>query len=286
MPTSDTTFPAGGASVRPRATSVALLCLVTVLAGCGGAGERASQGGLTPEQLAIQESWGERGVWINPNLGFSGFVNEAEYIDPKNPERYPPPFTPEARAFREKVRKTLFEEGRALFNPTAACMPVGVPYLLAHPTAFEIQFSRGRAMMLYENREYRIIYTDGRGHPDMDEFEPGFYGHSIGHWEGNTFVIETVGLRGGDKMQVEPHVPFTSAMRVTERWTPDGPDRINVEVTMDDPGIFTEPWVRTVTMVRERDNELVESICVENNRNPVDASGSPMMLDSSGKPLH
>ncbi len=241
---------------------------------------------LTAKQHAIQDSWSKRGVWEYPLLGFSGFLSEQEYLDPSVAERNPPPLNAEARAFRVKVRETLAKEGRALFNPTADCMPIGIPYLLAYPATFEIQFSKGRAMMLYDNREYRIIYTDGRGHPEPDDIEPGFFGHSIGHWEGDTFVVDTVGLRGGDKMQIEPHIPFTSAMHVVERWTPNGPDKIDVEVTMTDPGIMTAPWVVTRTMERRSDLELMEAICVENNRNPTRADGEPTVLGPDGSVLH
>ncbi len=235
----------------------------------------------TPEQRAIQDSWGERGSWISPALGFSGFQSEEEYLDPDFPERNRPPLTPEARAFRTKVRKSL-GEGVAIYNPTADCFPSGVPYLLAEPVSFELQFSNNRAMMLYEKQEFRLIYMDGREHPA--DFEPSFHGHSIGHWEGSTLVIDTVGIHGRN-MQIEPHIKFTGAMHVTERWTPDGPDSIKVDVTISDPGTLTAPWQVTKTMKRDRDYELIEAICMENNRNPTDHHGRTMILGPDGRPL-
>jgi len=126
---------------------------------------------------------------------------------------------------------------------------------------------------------------DGRAHPDPEEIEPGFYGHSIGHWEGKTLVIDTVGLRGGDKMQVEPHIPFTSAMHVVERWTQTGPDELTVQVTMSDPGIMTGPWTVTQKMLRTRDASLIDAVCMENNRNPTNAQGEPLILGPDGKPI-
>lgn len=239
---------------------------------------------LTEEQRALEQDWSMNGTWMVIRLGFSGFLSEEEYLDPAVRERYPPPLNPEARQLRETIRKEL-SQGKTRYNPTANCMPVGVPYLLAYPASFEIQFSGNRAMMLYDNREYRMIYMDGRSHPAAADIEPGFYGDSIGHWDGKTLFVDTVGLRGGDKVQIEPHIPFTSAMHVEERWTQTGPDEIQVRVTMIDPGIMTEPWVVTQTMLRTRDTSLVEAVCMDNNRNPTDASGQPLLLDPDGKPL-
>lgn len=239
---------------------------------------------VTAEQQALEADWGMNGTWMFERLGFSGFMSEEEYVDPSVPARFPPPLNKEAQDLRDTIRQEL-SEGKIRYNPTADCNPVGVPYLLAYPAAFEIQFSDNRAMMLYDNREYRIIYMDGRAHPDPDDMLPGFYGHSIGHWEGKTLVVDTVGLRGGDKMQVEPHIPFTPAMHVEERWTQTGPDEIKVQVTMTDPGIMTKPWVVTQTMLRTRDVEMIDAVCMENNRNPTDANGKPLILGPDGKPL-
>lgn len=239
---------------------------------------------LTDKQRALQHDWASDGTWMVRRLGFSGFMSEEEYLDPEVPERFPPPLNAEARQLRQTIRQEL-SQGVTRYNPTADCMPIGVPYLLAYPASFEIQFSDNRAIMLYDNREYRIIYTDGRGHPDPEEFIPGFYGHSIGHWEGETFVVDTVGIRGGDKMQIEPHIPFTEAMHVKERWTQVGPDELSVEVSMYDAGIMTEPWVVTQTMLRERDTDLIDAVCLENNRNPTDHTGQPLLIGPDGKPL-
>jgi hypothetical protein len=266
---------------RQGGFALALLMLASQLSATAAIGAAPPP---TAEQQALQADWGRNGTWEVVRLGFSGFLSEEEYLDPKVPERFPPPLNAEARRLRETIRQEL-SRGKARYNPTADCMPAGVPYLLAHPTGFEIQFSANRAMMLYGSKEYRLIYTDGRGHPDPAEFDPGFYGHSIGRWDGRTFVVDTVGLRGGDKMQVEPHIPFTNAMHVTERWTQVGPDELKVEVTMDDPGIMTRPWIVTQTMLRRPNTELEEAICVENNRNPTGKDGGPLILGPDGKPI-
>lgn len=270
-----------------RRPAIAALALVLVCAGGCGADVARPRPQIPPAlqrtaaQQAIEDDWGSQGVWISPELGFSGFQSEQEYLDPTFPERNPPPLNPAAREFRTKVRRAL-GDGVALYNPTADCYPSGVPYLLAEPVSFEIQFSKNRALMLYEKQEFRIIYMDGRSHPA--DFQPSFHGHSIGHWEGETLVVDTVGIHG-KHMQIEPHIPFTSAMHVVERWTPDGQDRIKVDVTMTDPGTMTAPWHVTKIMQREHAYELTEAICMENNRNPTDGNGHTSILGPDGKPL-
>jgi hypothetical protein len=271
-------------SIWLRAAAAALLG-ASALSASALAQSSAPSAPLTDQQRALQKDWSMNGTWMVVRLGFSGFMSEEEYLDPKVRERFPPPLNAEARNLRETIRQEL-SQGKTRYNPTANCMPVGVPYLLAYPASFEIQFSDKRAMMLYDNREYRLIYTDGRGHPDPDDFLPGFFGHSIGRWEGASFVVSTMGIRGGDKMQIEPHIPFTEAMQVDERWTQTGPDELKVEVTMFDPGIMTAPWKVTQTMLRTRNSDLIDAVCMENNRNPTDATGQPLLLGPDGKPLH
>lgn len=274
-----------GGNARRLSTGAALAAFMLAPLSSSPLAGQAPAAPLTDEQRALQADWSMNGTWMVIRLGFSGFMSEEEYLDPKVRERFPPPLNAEARQLRETIREEL-SRGLTRYNPTANCMPVGVPYLLSYPASFEIQFSENRAMMLYDNREYRLIYMDGRGHPDAEDILPGFYGHSVGHWEGDALVVDTIGIRGGDKMQIEPHIPFTDQMHVKERWRQTGPDELQVEVTMYDPGIMTEPWVVTQTMLRTRDVELIDAVCMENNRNPTDATGQPLLLGPDGKPLH
>jgi hypothetical protein len=268
-------------AVAPRRLAGTALA-ICVLALAAGAASAASPPPVTKAQQAIEDAWGERGIWKSDfGIWFSGFKNEQEYLNPNNPEPKPAPLNAQARAFRIHVREEL-GKGRAIYNPTSQCLPFGVPYLLAIGTPFEIQFSKDRAMMLYENSEYRIIYMDGRPHPA--DFDPSFHGHSIGHWEGDTLVVDTVGIKG-KQMQIEPHVPFTSQMHVVERWTPAGPDKIKLDIVMTDPGTLTEPWKVSGTMSRQKDWDLYESVCTENNRIVQDASGANTALGTDGQPL-
>jgi hypothetical protein len=125
--------------------------------------------------------------------------------------------------------------------------------------------------------QWRTIYTDGRKHPaDLDLT---FQGDSIGQWEGGTLVVETVGLKEnlGLTLATRGPVPAHSAkLRILERMhlDPKDSDSLVVEMTLEDPDALVEPYEQTLTYKRDRDQMLLEFVCAENDRNPVDATGN------------
>ena len=119
---------------------------------------------------------------------------------------------------------------------------------------------RQRVTLLYENdHEVRRIFMDGRSHPK--DLDPTTMGHSIGWWEGDTLVIETVGLREG---WFRPEgVPYTGKARVVERLTLDnGGDKIHVALTLEDPEYYAKPVEVTREFKRMQGGEILEDLCV------------------------
>ena len=120
----------------------------------------------------------------------------------------------------------------------------------------------------------RRIFIDGRPHPPADEIEPTYYGHSIGHWEGDVLVAETVAMRPETDLEASglPHSDVTVAK---ERiWLADN-NTLKDEITLVDPKAYTHPW--TVTKIYKRAPAgftLLPYVCLENNRNPVAADGT------------
>jgi hypothetical protein len=92
-------------------------------------------------------------------------------------------------------------------------------------------------------------------------------GYSIGHWEGDTFVVETIGQNGRTWLDMRG-TPASPAMKVTERYTRPTVGKMNIDVTIDDPEYYTKPWNVKLTWRLLPDAELIESICEENNRDP------------------
>ena len=172
-----------------------------------------------------------------------------------------PPMTPWAQARFDMTRPTFGPRSVAVADtndPIYECLPPGLPRLYAHPAPFEVfQFS-DRVLIVYEFQHHvRQIYTDGRGH---NEGRPiGWMGDSIGRWEGETLVIETTKLN--DKTWVDRRgVPHSDQLRVVERISREG-DELAVELTVEDPIAFTEPWSSRRVFDRV-DWTLSESVCV------------------------
>jgi len=133
-------------------------------------------------------------------------------------------------------------------------------------------FTPGQVTILQEAwGQWRRIFTDGRPHPE--DPEPSFQGHSIGRWEGGTLVVETVGLK--DVARIQLGMGHSDKLRITERihLSKDDPDVLVDEITIDDPEALEKPFQLTQNYRRTRDGDLIEFVCAENDRNPVDEKG-------------
>lgn len=154
------------------------------------------------------------------------------------------------------------------------CTPPGIPYqmgLAQYP--IEFLFTPGRVTILMEAwTQVRRVYTDGRKHPD--DLEASFYGHSVGHWEGQTLVIDTVDLKPGSL--INPGMGHSDKEQIDERihLSPSDPDLLVNELTVSDPEALEKPWSVTYRYRRHREWELLEFACAENDRNPVGEAGT------------
>ena len=122
----------------------------------------------------------------------------------------------------------------------------------------------GLTLILYESRTmYRQIFTDGRPLPTIDW--PTWYGYSIGRWEGDTFIIESTGFNDRAWLDQAGH-PITGTLRVIERFHRRDFAHMEMEITIDDPEAYTEPWTIAQELTLQADTELLEFICNENER--------------------
>ncbi len=194
----------------------------------------------------------------------------------------PPVLTPEYVA-RYKVVTDAAAQGRPVNDPTASCIWPGVPRVLVTPYPLEYLIQPDRVTVIHEYQsQVRRIWTDGRGHPE--DLEASFNGHSIGHWEGDTLVVETVGLREDTKID-RSGLAHSAQLKVLERIRLVDPDTLEDQITMIDALAYAQPWVSTLRLKRHRDWQILEYVCAENNRNPVSASGKTLTLDAEGKPI-
>ena len=232
------------------------LCTALVLGGVMGAGAaepRAAQW----SKLASLPDW--TGVWE---------------IDWRNTRKSPP--RPQMKLNPEYQKKldawrAAQKEGENLQGEAANCVPPGLPGIMSQPYPIEFLYQPDKVVMLIEAyMQFRHIWTDGRKHPE--DPDATFMGHSIGHWEGDTLVVDTVGFT--DSTQLAGGVPHSDKLRIVERIRKASPEWLEIQTTLIDPVVLAEPYTST-TSYRHLDDELREYICLENNRDGADEKGRP-----------
>jgi hypothetical protein len=203
--------------------------------------------------LAKLPDWS--GVW-NP------FVTDQD----KQAKTNMPPWTPKVN---EQIQFQLAEEKAGRPPPLFVdCLPEGMPaWMLITHNAMEVLFTPGRVTMLGESDGNRLrrIYTDGRQHPD--DPDPTFHGHSIGKWEGDTLVVDTVGISPQAYIAISEAagIPNNGDIRVIERIHLVGKDELHDEIEIIAPKVLTKPWKTTRVYFRQRARkfDIVEGVCLE-----------------------
>lgn len=157
-------------------------------------------------------------------------------------------------------------------SPMANCVPPGMPGTMGQPYPIEILYTPGMVTVIAEAfMQVRHIYTDGRGHPDDPDLT--YNGHSIGHWEGDTLVVDSVGFSPDTPLGMNMGVRHSDKMHIVERFHLKDAKSLDIATTIDDPEALAKPWTHTTSYARHSDWTLAEYICQQNNRNSVDASG-------------
>jgi len=155
--------------------------------------------------------------------------------------------------------------GNSMDNPDAHCLPLGNLQLHTHPQPRKIIQTADVVVILYEgNGGVRQLFTDGRPLPANDA-QPWWFGYSSGRWMGDTLVVETTGFRDGGWLDVNGS-PLTDRGRTIERYRRTSYGFMDVEVTVDDPKAYTRPWTVTIKQRLMGDDELIEFVCLENER--------------------
>jgi len=195
---------------------------------------------------------GQAGLWIG------GITNLT------NPDNTPikVPYQPWAQAVAEDRRQNQFE-------PHTRCKPSGGPRQFLTPYGVEfVELQELQRIFILDvggPHSYRIIYMDGREHPK--NLTPSYYGHNVGHWEGDTLVVDSVGYNERFWFDRGAH-PHTEQLHLIERFTRVDFDNIKYEVTIDDPGAYTAPWSGQFNLRLDPGDELFEYVCQDNNFAP------------------
>lgn len=170
-----------------------------------------------------------------------------------------------AEVYKERI------ETNGKDHPGVRCLPSGIPEKLNIPDGLKVVQTPDLVVFLYESRTiYRQVFLDGR--PLPKNAQPTWMGYSVGHWEGDTLVVETIGQNGKTWLDMKG-LPGTESLKVIERYSRPSIGRINIDVTIDDPKAYTKPWSVKLAWRLVPDTDLIESICEENNRDPAHMVG-------------
>lgn len=191
----------------------------------------------------------------------------------RDPLKMNPPYKPDWMKEFDEHRNRVAETGVNTLDPTAGCLPPGMPRMMSAVYPMEVLMTPNQITIITEwMGQIRRVYMDGRPHPEDPDVT--YVGHSIGHWEGDTLVIDTVAMNG-DTMLDQTGMKHSDQIHVVERMRLLNPNQLENELTLHDPVAFTKPWtVKRVFNRAKPTDEMREFVCMENNRNPIQADGS------------
>ena len=176
-----------------------------------------------------------------------------------------PNLTPFAKDALKKSNEDVLS-GKPMWSRSARCWATGVPAFLLTPAQpmFFVQTPQQVRMIAQHDNDVRRIYLNV---PHSENPKPSWYGESVGHYEGDTLVIDTVGLN--DKTFVDNfRTPHSEKLHVVERWrTINGGKGLELKITVEDPDAFYQPWSAIVPNQRGEEPFLTEEICAESNEN-------------------
>ena len=153
----------------------------------------------------------------------------------------------------------------ARYDYTARCLPYGYMRGWGSSAPVEILQTASRMAMLFEiGSNYQVVFTDGRGHPK--NWDPTWTGHSIGRYEGDTLIVDTVGFNEKTYVDTAEH-PHSDQLHVIERFKYIDPQHVSHEITFEDPKTYEKPFKNTRVLARmQPGQELMEYVCMENNK--------------------
>ena len=201
------------------------------------------------------------GAWASPSIDNMGGGKTPRGLGGAQPEHVVEvPMLPWAKALFDKR-----QSNSDVRDPEAYCLAPGHPRFAANLFPFQIFQTQDRVIFLYEKlNSFRVVYMDGRAHTSPDKWSPNFQGESIGHWDGDTLVIDTVGNNDKSWLDASGH-PKTEKLHLTEKWHRVNQLIMHYEVTIDDPGAYSKPWTNSWNMIFHPGMELFDYVCEDND---------------------
>ena len=211
-----------------------------------GIGGQATNGQVTNNDARNGDLFERRSLFLNLGWAVPGGI----------------PYKP---GVQEHARALADPSGGKTEEPHSLCLPDG--FMVEHTWDQQlrkiVQTPKLLVLLVEYNSMYRQIFLDGRPLPvDLD---PAWSGYSTGHWEGDTLVVQSSGFKDGQWLDTAAD-PFTDAAKITERFRRPDFGHLQIDVTIDDPKSYTKPWSVRVNQVYAADTDLLEFICLENEK--------------------
>jgi hypothetical protein len=225
------------------------------------------------------------GVWMG--IGTTLFEQKAgaASLNANNPNaRDFPPYKPAWEAAYTAFLNNVVKQEK-FSDPLSLGYPGGMIRMMSPARGLQFVLRPEQVWIIYERPDVRYIYTDGRPFPPKDELWPTFEGYSIGHWEGDTLVVETVSLRGGVPID-RTGAALSDEAHVVERIRKTDNNTLQSDITIEDPVAFTAPWkvTRRYTNRREKYPRMENVSSLENQRNPVVNGETKIILAGDSDP--
>ena len=259
-------------------TAAAMLAVVTASLPVGLAQAQAA----APSHALLNGAWDRYGtVNIDPRVTSAPPVSA-----PPLKQIYKAEWEAQQKAAREADAR-----GQPQYGGYAQCLPDGMPAMMMAMFPMEVLQTPGQITIIQEAyNQVRRIYLNQKQIP-IDDAEPGFWGHSVGHWQGDTLLVNTVGIKEEVRFRGVPHSPN---MQIDERIRMLSKDIFEDQVTVTDPEYLTEPWKFTWKYLRKPGYKILEYVCEANReyqdpqtggiRMRIGAPGAPSSAPAGAKP--
>jgi hypothetical protein len=189
----------------------------------------------------------------------------------------PAPLRPEFKAAYDAEQKKINDankRGEPIATGYTHCIPDGMPTMMMAMFPMEVLQTRRQVTIIQEayNQVRRIYLNDTL--PAVEDAEPGFWGHSVGRWEGDTFVVDTIGIKDSVRFR---NVPHSAEMRIHEQMRKLTPDHFENVVTVTDPAYLTRPWQWKWVYQRRPNYKMYEYVCEDNREYADPVTGAARM---------
>src|SRR5579875_551083 len=228
----------------------------------------AASAALSPASWAgqpvnITGTWQRYGFFSRPGV-------DPRYAAPPEGKMMLKPAYAKAYDERTKAEQISDAEGKPIAAPGVDCLPYGMPEMMSAIYPLEILQTPGQVTIIAEAfSQVRRIYLN-EPQKKIGDVPPGYYGHSVGRWEGDTLVVDTIGIK--DSVLGHEEMPHSGEMRITERFHLVAPDILHDDITVTDPVTLEKPWHFSFAYQRMKGYQMQEYVC-ENNHEYVDDNG-------------